>query len=180
MIKFYTTGDDLQYKNGELYVSDGMAVKTHDGKITDISNLSEKQIFDIIKNDYLDFNDSNGSYKTHRRELDTFTLLNFLKNNNQIDWNPSCNMIFQLASIDKQGNHLLSKIINVTDINHYYENAMIIASFQKKCLNDFSNVKPEEKLNILKQMAINEQKEREIRKQQNVNCQQETVNLMNR
>lgn len=125
-----------------------------DGTRVDTKDLTEEQIICLIESDVKDFSSPQGSYKTTGRSgLDTFKLIDAIKDT----WTPSYGALLQIARMEQQYGHIIADIMGSVDKNDVKGKARTIASFQKQSSGDFSQVTNAEIMDIMQQMAYNEQ-----------------------
>lgn len=174
MIKIYTKTDEELEKENSLYRFGAALVKSYpkkacptyivrqNGEKVDTDRLTEAEIIDLIDWDLYDYTSQTGTYISQPRTgLDTFEFLNVVRDK----WTPSCEAILKLELLsDKYGFGIMSDIIGSADKNSLHSRAWIIARYQKQCNDDFSDVTRDEIRAVLKQMAINEKKQKQMKK----------------
>lgn len=132
-----------------LIKNDGTKVNTYD--------LNEEQILGLIQNDLIDYTSTQGTYKTTgRTDLDAIKLAENLKGH----YTPSINATLRLTQLEQKFGHIVKDVMGSFGALEHFNKARIIAKFQKDCANDFTQVQQEEIVEVLEQMAINEEKKR--------------------
>lgn len=118
----------------------------------DVDTLKEKKVINLIKEDLMDYQAPNGSYKTNPRKLDAIKLSTLVSDN----YIPSVAGAFELYRLIPVYGDIIYKLLKEFNYSTIIEKARIIATYFKESLNSFEEVKYEEMMSILSQMVNNE------------------------
>lgn len=124
-----------------------------DGTRVDTYDLTEEQILGLIEIDLVDYTSPRGTYnRDNRTDLDAFRLAQEVKGH----YVPSVSATLKLSQLEQQYGHIVRDLMGTIGSLTHFDNARVIAQFNKECNGDFSQVTQEEIIAVLEQMKINE------------------------
>ena len=126
----------------------------YDGVRINTSDLSERKIISLIKDDLTDFFNPEGTYykKDYRTSLDSFKLAPLVRDKML----PTVSGAYELYKLIPVYGEIMFKLLNDFGYMKIIQRAIIIANYFKESHGDFSAISFKEMITVLEQMSNNE------------------------